>query len=93
MNYEVSKHIVSASHVHNRGIVDSNLHHYCITSELMITSAEKRVGSETKMSFEEYAESIDVSPFAHGNETVVDIRLHSCLLEEAFRNGKALSSS
>lgn len=93
MNYEVSKHVVSASHVHNRGIVDSNLHHYCITSELMISSAEKRVGSEMKMPFEEYAELIDVSPFVQGNKTVVDIRLHSCLLEEAFRNGKASSTS
>jgi hypothetical protein len=45
------------------------------------------------MPFEEYAESIDVSPFAHIHETVVDIRLHGSLLEETFRNRKTLSSA
>ncbi|KAG2339625.1 hypothetical protein BDR05DRAFT_950965 [Suillus weaverae] len=38
------------------------------------------------------AESIDVSPFMHIHETVVDIRLHGSLLEETFKNRKTLSS-
>lgn len=93
MNYEVSKPIISASHVHNGGIVDTNPHNNRIASELMIAPAKKHIGSETKMPFEEYAESIDMSPFAHSHETVVDIRLHGSLLEETFRDRKALSSA
>lgn len=46
-----------------------------------------------EMSFEEYAESIGVSPFVHSDKAVVNIRLHSSLLEEAFRNWKALSTA
>jgi hypothetical protein len=59
----------------------------------MIVPAKKHVGSKTKMPFEEDAELIDVSPFVHSHETVVDVRLHGSLLEETFKNRKALSST
>jgi hypothetical protein len=58
--------------------------------EYIVTTAEKGVDSQVTMPLEKNTDLIDTSPFMKSDETVVYIRLHRSVIQEALGNGKAL---
>jgi hypothetical protein len=90
---EVCKWIVPASHVHNIARTSTNPHNDSITSEYVVNAAEKWIGSQTAVPLEENTKLINMSSFMQGDNTVMNVRLHSCTIQKALRNGKVFPTA